>query len=262
MTTEPDLTPLQEAARRRMRRCLPKRQRPRTSPADAVELERQRVETLVFGRDPKPVVELPPRPAGMKKDRWRQECRRIRNEAARVAKVDHPFAAEIALRDAYPRPERGTPQTQHKANRRPPDPIQVLHGAGAIDDLQKRSAEQIAAVAERIGADVAIPIASLEARVDKSRQGDGGFYERLAIVRMEVAYTRWRAAVPCPAVVLDMLVGETVGFSVAARRHHMHHRRARRLLMQALDLWPEFVVAVARELDDATLAALHATILS
>lgn len=117
-------------------------------------------------------------------------------------------------------------------------------------------------MAERIGADVAVKTASLEARVDVTRMGDGSFYERLGQVRREVAYTRWRQALQIaghsvPAV-LDMLVGETVGFTVVAARYRMHHRRARRLLIDALDLWPTMLGGACDAVDQDALNRVHA----
>jgi hypothetical protein len=86
-----------------------------------------------------------------------------------------------------------------------------LYQSGAIDAEQLAAAVEIALVHERIGADVAVKTASLETRVDVTRIGDGGFYERLGQVRREMAYTRWRSQLPHPAPVLDMIGGEPIG---------------------------------------------------
>lgn len=183
----------------------------------------------------------------------------------------HPqaAAAERALRkeraellDRWCHKNDGTPETHEHASRRNQGALVRLYQTGAIDADQLASAVEIATVAERIGADVAVRTASLETRVDVTRMGDGTFYEKLAQVRHEVAYTRWRGEVSGPiAAILDMLVGEPVGFTVVAQRYRMHNRRAKRLLLDALDLWPRILGTVRKDVDDATLAAAHAGIL-
>jgi hypothetical protein len=89
--------------------------------------------------------------------------------------------------------------------------------------------------------------ASLETRVDVTRLGDGSFFERLGQVRREAAYTRWRAQLRRPAPVLEMLVGEPVGFTIVAARYRMHNRKAKQLLIDALDLWPQILGAVCKD---------------
>lgn len=152
----------------------------------------------------------------------------------------------------------GTPETHEHASRRHQGALARLYKAGEIDAEQLGSAAEIAAVAERIGADVTVKTASLETRVDVTRIGDGGFFERLGQVRREAAYTRWRAEVEQPAAVLDMLVGDALGFTIVAARYRMHNRKAKRLLIQALDLWPRILGAVCKEIDEKALAAAHA----
>ncbi|HEY0116272.1 MAG TPA: hypothetical protein VGB54_11160 [Allosphingosinicella sp.] len=156
----------------------------------------------------------------------------------------------------------GTPETHEHASRRNQGALARLWKNGEIDSEQLHAAVEIAAVAERIGADVAVKTASLETRVDATRMGDGTFHERLGQVRREMAYTRWRAEVRGPiAAVLDMIVGEPEGFTIVAKRYRMHNRKAKRLLIDALDLWPRILGGVCKEVDDATLAAAHAGIL-
>jgi hypothetical protein len=190
----------------------------------------------------------------------------------------HPkaAAAERQLRKAragmlkrWDHKNDGTPETHEHASRCNQGALARLYLEGGIDREQLAAAVEIAAVAERIGADVAVRTASLETRVDVTRLGDGTFYERLSQVRREVAYTRWRSALTPAlrlrpgqvAAVLDMLIGEPVGFTVIAKRYRMHNRRARRLLIEALDLWARTLGAVCKEIDQATLTAAQAGIL-
>ncbi len=166
----------------------------------------------------------------------------------------------------------GTPETHEHASRVNQGALARLCAAGAIDAHQLASAEAIRAVHERIGADVSIRTASLETRIDRSCAGEA-FYERLGQVWREAAYTRWRAALPRlgarpkpgqAAAVLAMLgTGESGGplpFTLAGRRWRMGNKRAKALLIEALDLWPRIFGEVRREIDPPALDALQAGI--
>ncbi|AJP74567.1 hypothetical protein TS85_15795 [Sphingomonas hengshuiensis] len=167
---------------------------------------------------------------------------------------------EVALRERWSH-KQGTPQTLEHASKVRQGALARLYQSGAIDADQLASGVAIREAAHRCTAEVLIKTASLETRVDGGRKGDGTFYEALGAVRSEVAYTRWRAAVQGPVgAILDMIVGD-VGLASAARRHRMHHDRARRLLIDALDLWPRIRAAVRKEIDPAALAAAQAGII-
>jgi len=152
----------------------------------------------------------------------------------------------------------GTPETHEHASRRNQGALVRLYQNGTIDSEQLASAVEIAQVVERIGRDVAVKTASLETRIDVTRIGDGGFFERLGQVRREYAYTQWRQLLPLPAAVLDMVAGEPVGFTIVARRYRMHNRKAKQLLLDALDLWPEILGDAFKAIDERDLAAAHA----
>lgn len=198
---------------------------------------------------------------------------RLTNSRARFARRHPKIAADerrlrkerVAMLKRWDHKNDGTPETHDHADRirRNQGSLARLYETGSIDREQLAAAVEIAQVAERIGADVAVRTASLETRVDQTRAGDGSFHERLSQVRHEVAYTRWRSEARGPiAAVLDMLVGEPVGFTVIAKRYRMHNRKAKRLLIDALDLWPRILRQVCKEIDPATLAAAHAGILA
>jgi hypothetical protein len=102
----------------------------------------------------------------------------------------------------------GTPETHERASRRNQGALARLYQSGAIDAEQLAAAVEIALVHERIGSDVAVKTASLETRVDVTRIGDGGFYERLGQVRREMAYTRGDRSCRAARPVLDMIAGE------------------------------------------------------
>ncbi|WP_299112633.1 hypothetical protein [uncultured Bradyrhizobium sp.] len=184
----------------------------------------------------------------------------------------HPdrAAAERSLRksraemhERWDHKAHGTPETHEHHKHHQDGALAQLYLSGSIDAEQLASAVEIATVAERIGADVTVRTSSVETRVDQTRSGDGTFYEALGAVRREMAYSRWRREVRGPiAAVLDMIVGETVGYTVVANRYGMHNRRAKRLLIDALDLWPQIFGTVCKDVDAATLIAAHAGILS
>lgn len=253
---------------------------------------------MARARDPRVIgIELAGRadrarvaPAGPPSAGWstkidpQERARQRRDQAAAQERGDrarerwarrHPdaAAAERKLRksriralERWKHKNDGTPETHEHASRTRQGALARLYRDGGIDGEQLAAALEIAAVHERIGADVAVKTASLETRVDMTRLGDGSFYERLAQVRREVSYTRWRTEVAGPiGAVLAMIVGEggeAIGFSIVARRYRMHKRRAKRLLVDALDLWWRIHGAVRKEIDDASLAAAHAGILS
>lgn len=201
----------------------------------------------------------------------RSNIQRALDERAEWSRVQwarrHPAAASeerrlrkerATLLERWDHKNEGTPETHEFASRHNQGALARLYQSGAIDSEQLFAAVEIAIVAERIAAGVTVRTASLETRVDVTRIGDGGFFEKLGQVRREVAYTRWRALLPMPAAVLDMLVGEAVGFTIAAARYRIHNRKAKRLLIDALDLWPEVLGAVCKEIDTAELDAAHA----
>ncbi|MEK9211370.1 hypothetical protein [Sphingomonas sp. 2378] len=183
----------------------------------------------------------------------RQERKALRNAAARAheqrLKEDRRFTGKEA-----------TPETLRDVAHRTEGSLARLFSAGHIDKDQLAAAEAIYAAHRIVVGDVAIAIASIEARVDRSPRGPAMFYEALGAVQAEVAYTNWRASLPKPAAVLDMIVGG-VAFTVAAARYGMAHRRAKTLLIEALDAWPRYRAQARKEIGPATLAAAHAGIL-
>lgn len=178
----------------------------------------------------------------------------------------HPAAAraERAMRQAqgkldadWRHKREGTPETHAKAARTVQGALSRLYMGGAIDADQLASSAEIARVHAQIVRDVVPGSMSLEARIDQSRSGDGAFYEALGRVRAEIAYSRWRARLPKPGVVLAMIC-EDLAVSVAARRFGMRGATAKQLLVEALDRWPDQIAAARRDVDAADLAAAQA----
>lgn len=193
------------------------------------------------------------------------EERRAANRLAWARRHPGIAAEERALRKAraeiverHGHKNDGTPET-HEHARRQEGALARLYRSGAIDSEQLHSATEIAAVADRIALAVTVKTASLETRVDiGARRHDSIHDEKLGQVRREMAYTRWRALLQDPAPVLDMIVGDPVGFTIVAARYGMGNKRAKRLLIEALDLWPEILGDMFRAVDQRDLDWAHA----
>ncbi|CAN5369719.1 hypothetical protein BH10PSE14_BH10PSE14_04530 [soil metagenome] len=224
----------------------------------AAERERQRFEHLVLGRD---------RPVIIKTVGVGRKGRRKPVTTITPVELAPGIEEQVALRERWSY-KQGTAQTHEKNANRQQGALARLCQSGGIDHHQLAAGEEIATIAYEIRANVSIGIASLEARVDTTRRGDGTFFESLGRVRGEMAYTRWRGQVVGPlGAILAMIVGDdddngAEGFTIVARRYGMHNRRAKKLLIDALDLWPKIRGKVTREVDAASLLAAQAGILA
>lgn len=200
---------------------------------------------------------------------WKLTDAAIDAAAARHALVRARVAAEQrALRkdraatvERWGHKRNGTIETHEAHRRRRAGAMARLHASQAIDDDMLAHAQEIAAVVAMIAADVCPRTASLETRVDVSRHGDA-FRERMGAIWREMAYTRWRHAIgpASAALALDMIVHD-VGLERAARAHGMHGRRARRLVVEALELWPRCFAEVRRTVGVRDVAFAHARLL-
>ncbi|WP_292621165.1 hypothetical protein [Novosphingobium sp. 17-62-19] len=185
------------------------------------------------------------------------------------ARAAEERALRIERRDLigrYPATCAATPETREHVRGKRQGALARLYASGAISIEQLGAALEIAAVVERIGSDVTVRTVSLETRVDQSMCGDGGFFEALGQVRREVAYGRWRAALPdllagAPVAAVLQLIVEDVGVTVVTRAHRMHVRRVRKILSDALDAWPAHLWDAVREVDEATLMAAQSGLL-
>jgi hypothetical protein len=151
---------------------------------------------------------------------------------------------QAAAANDYGHKRNGTVETHAKAGKVRQGALARLHLSGAISTDQFGWALEIAAEHERIDAEVTVRSASIETRVDVSRNGDSAFYESLGRVRRSVAYTRWRAALPgllkerTGAQHLLEMVVDDLGLTWAAKRLRMSVRKTRGALVEALELWP------------------------
>lgn len=201
------------------------------------------------------------RAADAQRDARRASWARMHPQAAAAERAIRKDQAQMLADFGHKR--EGTPETHAHAARRNEGPLARLYGTGAIDVHQLQAAADIAAVAARIAAGVQVRTASFEGRVDRSE--DGTFHEALGQVRREVAYGQWRDALPTARrlAVLEMIVGDArcdgpIAYTIVAVRHRMGARRAKAMLIDALDLWLRMVGEARREVDEEDLARAHA----
>jgi hypothetical protein len=213
--------------------------------------EQQRVDHLVLGK-PRPAPPAPKKPAGMPKAEWKIERKRL---LAIGAQLEPGIEEASQLRERWSHKAVGTPETWESAERTHSDALIQLERNGTIDKEQLEWAAEIANVYRSIEADVGVKVASLEARVDQSRR-QGEVIESVRRVRMHLAYGYWRDALPAPKqMVLDMIVGDPIGYTVAARRYSVGNRKAKARLIEALNQWPICVDRAYKLWDDQDIHA-------
>ena len=114
----------------------------------------------------------------------------------------------------------------------------AIRGAITADELA--AAQEIAAIALRIGNEVGYASGSVEARVDCSNSRASHGCETLHRVQIEQAYGKWRLALTLPrGLVLDMIT-EDHQLAAIARRYNRSWGKAMEILKDALRAWPEF----------------------
>lgn len=196
--------------------------------------EGQRFEHLVLGRHrPKPSVKASKR------------------RKARPIALAPGIEERVQLRERWSH-KQGTPETHEHLDQvqRRPGSLARLYATDAIDKDQLAAAQQIAEAYRAITADVAVRTASFETRLDGSRHGliEG---ERIGRVHADLAYSWWRDAVGgCVDALLAVIVHD-VGLTIVAREGGISMPRARRMLTDALDLWP-----MARRRTSSSAAAI------
>lgn len=215
--------------------------------AAARKREQQRVDHLVLGK-PRPVERV---------TEGKRKGRRKPKMIERPVLLEPGIEEAMQVREAWNHKVEGTPETHERASLTHSGALAQLHRNGTITNDQLEWAAQIANVYRSLEADVAVKVASLEARVDQSRRG-GDAAESIYRVRMHLAYGYWRDMIPAPkALALDMIVGDAIGYSVAARIYRVHNRRAKRLLIEALDRWPRCVAHAFSMVDRDVVDAMN-----
>lgn len=200
---------------------------------ETTEYERQRVAHLVLGQ-PRPSPPALKKPKGMAKGVWKIERRRLLDAGAQLAAG---IEEQVALREDW-RGIEGTPQTlQHaQAQNSRPGALARLVATGAIDTHQLAAAEEIELAYSRTVADVAVRTANYSRGLSGGRRKDAAG-EGIAAAYLDLAYTQWRAAVGPHAAMLLSIIVDDVPVTAVARRYRMSARRARTILVLALDRW-------------------------
>ncbi|WP_234415629.1 hypothetical protein [Sphingobium yanoikuyae] len=215
--------------------------------ASARKREQQRIEHLVLGH-PRPVERV---------TEGKRTGRRKPKMVDRPMRLEPGIEEAVQIREAWNHKAYGTPETWERSTSTHDGALIQLHRNGTIDKDQLEWAAQIANVYRSLEADVGIKVASLEARVDQSR-GGGRAAEGVLRVRMHLAYSYWRDMLPMPKqLVLDMIVGDAIGYSVAAGRYRVHKRKAKRFLIEALNRWPLCVARAFSVVDRSVVDALN-----
>lgn len=136
--------------------------------------------------------------------------------------------------------------------------LAYMRERGSITDDQFAYAMEIASIAEMIERSVATSGASMEARVDCSGSAKDQLHESLYRVRAEGAYTEWRSKLPLPRRMVIDMVTRDAGLAAIASEHNMGWPRARTILINALDAWPDILAKYVRRIDQDDLDRQHA----
>lgn len=187
------------------------------------ERERQRVAHLVLGA-PRP------RPKGAN--------RLKKGKTPAIVLLAPGIEERVSLRERWSQKANGTAETHEfaAAEARRDGTLVRLVATGAIDVHQLAAAEEIRAAHEGITADVAVRTANWAARCSGGGP-NAASAERIGAVLREQAYGRWRAAIGTDAHMLLAIIIDDMALTIAARRWRTSNRRARGILIRALDGW-------------------------
>lgn len=147
--------------------------------------------------------------------------------------------SQMRLRERWSHKAQGTPETHEHAAQvaKRPGALARLLASGAIDAHQLAAAEEIALAYERTVSEVTARTAAWKVRCSGGRRGELGAIEGVAAVKLDLAYSAWRRDAGVHAPMLLAMIVDDVGVTVAARRYRMSTRRARAVLVAALDRW-------------------------
>ncbi|WP_230630667.1 hypothetical protein [Sphingomonas sp. Leaf37] len=198
------------------------------------ERELQRVSHLVLGR-PRPAPALPRKPAGMSKQEWKVEKQRLRDAGQQL--VDG-VEEHVQLQERWSHKANGTAETHEHAavSAGREGALLRLVRTGAIDAHQLAAAEKIAEAFAAITAEVTVRTARWG---DRNPGGGPNAAEAvpIAAVIQQRTYQRWREATGVHAPMVLAIVVDDVAVTAAARRWRLSNRRARSILVTALDRW-------------------------
>lgn len=198
------------------------------------ERERQRVSHLVFGR-PRPPAILPRKPEGMSRLEWKVEKQRLRDAGCALA---DGVEEHVQLRERWSHKAKATPETlEHAAVSAGRAGVLLrLVRTGAIDAHQLAAAERIAEAFAAITAEVTVRTAKWG---DRNPGGGPNAAEAvpIAAVIQQRTYQRWREETGVHAPMVLAIVVDDMAVTTAARRWRLSDRKARGILIAALDRW-------------------------
>lgn len=149
-------------------------------------------------------------------------------------------------------------QLARTKRRRSASSMARMHERGQITGDQHAAAMEIALVAELIERSVTVRGASFESRVDGSGSSRDALVERLAMVRLERAYSDWRRFLPIPRrMVIDMVLADRDLFATA-RVFRVSWPTARKRLIAALDRWCDIRERTWRDVDERDVLQRYA----
>lgn len=191
--------------------------------AEALERERQRVAHLVLG-------EPRPKPKGAN--------RLKKGKTPAIVTLEPGIEERVLLRERWSHKTNGTAETHEHATvqARREGALARLVATGAIDAHQLAAADQIAEAYHSITAEVAVRTANLEPRSSGGGPHSASHAPIAAVIR-ERAYARWRDAVAPHALMLLAIIVDDMALTTAARDWRLSNRRARSILVSALDSW-------------------------
>jgi hypothetical protein len=193
------------------------------APVLTTEREQQRVAHLVLG--------VPrPKPKG--------ENRLKKGKVPAIVVLEDGIEERMQLRERWSHKTNGTAETHEHAaaQARREGSLARLVATGAIDAHQLAAADQIAEAYHSITAEVAVRTANLEPRSSGGGPHSASHAPIAAVIR-ERAYARWREAVPPHGAMLLAIIVDDMALTTAARDWRMSNRRARSILVSALDSW-------------------------
>jgi hypothetical protein len=196
--------------------------------------ELQRVSHLVLGQ-PRPAPALPSKPAGMSKQEWKVEKQRLRDAGMQLVKG---VEEHVQLRERWSHKANGTAETHEHAAisaGREGALARLVH-SGAIDAHQLAAAEKIAEAFASITAEVAVRTAKWGARGSSGGPNAASHVPIAAVIR-ERTYTRWREETGIYAPMVLAIVVDDIPVTTAARVWRIANRKARSILVAALDRW-------------------------
>lgn len=156
------------------------------------------------------------------------------------AALERGIEEHVQIRERWSHRKHGTPETlEHAAiavasGRE--GAIARLHRGGAVDVHQLAAADEICEAYRLVVADVAVRTAKLEPR-GTGGGPDAAAAERIRSIILQRAYTAWREASASHAEMLLAIIVDDMPLTKAARRWRLSDRRARTVLVAALDRW-------------------------